>query len=115
VLREAQLSQATVRGTDMLMGPAFTFIGHWFYVGGPIGLIFGGLLTGVLFRTIRTLYDRECRSEGGILIYVSLIGIGFSEAVSTPLAWLSSLPFVLGPLALILFLCRAPSMETRRP
>jgi len=109
VLREAQLSQANVRDTNILMGPAFTFVGHWFYVAGPLGLIFGGLLTGVLFRTIRTIYDRGNRSEGDILIYVSLIGIGFSEAASTPLAWLSTLPFALGPLALILFLCRAPS------
>jgi hypothetical protein len=109
VLHEAQLSGANVRDTDILMGPAFTFVGHWYYVGGPIGLIFGGLLTGVLFRIIRTIYDRGNRSEGDILIYVSLIGIGFSEAASTPLAWLSTLPFVLGPLALILFLCRAPS------
>ena len=114
VLREAQLSGANVRDSDILMGPAFTFVGHWFYVAGPIGLILGGLLTGVLFRTIRTIYDRGNRSEGDILIYVSLIGIGFSEAASTPLAWLSTLPFVLGPLALILFLCRASirKMET---
>jgi hypothetical protein len=109
VLREAELSQANVRNTDILMGPAFTFVGHWYYVAGPVGLIFGGLLTGVLFRIIRTIYDRGNRSEGDILIYVSLIGIGFSEAASTPLAWLSTLPFVLGPLALILFLCRAPA------
>jgi hypothetical protein len=109
VLREAQLSGANVRDTDILMGPAFTFVGHWYYVAGPIGLIFGGLLTGVLFQIIRTIYDRGNQSEGDILIYVSLIGIGFSEAASTPLAWLSTLPFVLGPLALILFLCRAPS------
>jgi len=109
VLREAGLSQANVRNTDILMGPAFTFVGHWYYVAGPVGLIFGGLLTGVLFRIIRTIYDRGNRSEGDILIYVSLIGIGFGEAASTPLAWLSTLPFVLGPLALTLFLCRAPS------
>ena len=96
VLREAQLSGANVRDTDILMGPAFTFVGHWFYVGGPIGLILGGLLTGVLFRIIRTIYDRGNRNEGDILIYVSLIGIGFSEAASTPLAWLSTLPLRAG-------------------
>jgi hypothetical protein len=109
VLREAGLSQANVRDTDLLMGPAFTFVGHWFYVGGPVALILGGLFTGVLFRTIRTLYDRENRSEGDILIYASLIGLGFGEAASTPLAWLSTLPFILGPLIFIVFLCRAPS------
>jgi hypothetical protein len=107
VLIAAQLSDANVRDTGLLMGPAFTFVGHWFYVGGPIGLIVGGLLTGVLFRAIRTIYDRGNRSEGDILIYVSLIGIGFSEAAATPFVWVSSLPFVLGPLVLILFLCRA--------
>jgi hypothetical protein len=115
VLREGNLSLANVRDSDLLMGPAFTFVGHWFYVGGPIGLILGGLLTGVLLRAIRTIYDRGSRSQGGILIYVSLIGIGFSEAVSTPLAWLSTLPFALGPLVLILFLCRATSGKSTTP
>jgi len=112
VLREGQLSGANVRDTEILMGPAFTFVGHWFYVGGPIGLIFGGFFTGVLFRAIRTIYDRGNRSEGDILVYVSLIGIGFGEAASTPLAWLLTLPVALGPLVLILFLCRA-SPENR--
>jgi hypothetical protein len=114
VLREGMLSDANVRDTDLLMGPAFTFVGHWFYVGGPIGLILGGLITGVLFRTIRTIYDRGKGREGDILIYVSLIGLGFTEAAATPFGWLSTMPFLLGPLALILFLCRARSDDSRR-
>ena len=109
VLREGGLSGANVRDSEILMGPAFTFVGSWFYVGGPVALVFGGLLTGVLFRAIRTIYDRGNRNEGDILVYVSLIGIGFGEAASTPLSWLITLPVALGPLLLILFLCRAPS------
>jgi hypothetical protein len=108
VLREAQLSLASVRDSDLLMGPAFTFVGHWYYVGGPIGLALGGLLTGVLFRTMRTIYDRR-HSQGDILIYVTLFGLGFSDAASTPLAWVNTLPFILGPLAIVLFLCRVPA------
>ncbi len=114
VLREAGLSLSNVRDSDILMGPAFTFAGHWLYVGGPMGLILGGILTGVLFRTIRTIYDRGHRNEGDTFIYASLISIGFSEAASTPLAWVSTLPLALGPLVLILYLCRATS-EKQRP
>jgi hypothetical protein len=114
VLREADLSQATVRDSDLLMGPAFTFVGHWYYVAGPFGLILGGLLAGVLFRLIRTLYDRDSGSEGGLLVYVSLISVGFSEAAATPLSWILTLPFVVGPLALILFLCRLKPANSHR-
>jgi hypothetical protein len=114
VLREAQLSLASVRDSDLLMGPAFTFVGHWYYVAGPLGLGLGGLLTGILFRAMRTIYDRRS-SQGDTLIYVTLFGLGFSDAASTPLAWFNTLPFVLGPLAAVLYFCRVPSPRPARP
>ncbi len=112
VLREGDLSAAFVQTSenqDLLMGPAFCFVGHWYYVGGFIGLSLGGLLTGVLLRVIRAYFDLNEKNQGVTLLYPLLISIGFFEAAFTPLYWVFfSLPFLLFPLIVILALCRAP-------
>ncbi len=106
VLRRANLTSARVRGTSLLMGPAFTFVGHWYYVGGPLGLILGGLLTGSLLRIIRNVYDRSSRSEGDIILLSTLIQIGFVEAAATPMSWIYTLPFTLLPLLVLFAFCK---------
>ena len=106
VLRKARLSLVTVPGTQLLAGPAFGFVGHWYYVAGPIGLLLGGLLTGILMRVIRTIYDRGKTSLAELMVYATLIYLGFNEAAATPLIWVFTLPFSLGPLILMLILCR---------
>ncbi len=117
VLKEADLSNSNGGFSDLLAGPAFTFIGHWYYVLGPLGLIAGGLLTGVLLRFIRSLYDRCAGSEADILVYSQLIIIGFSEAAATPLYWLFSLPFSLLPILVLIKWCgkESPSASRRSP
>lgn len=106
VLRQAKLANAYIRDTGLLMGPAFTFAGHWYYVGGPVGLILGGLITGSLLRIIRHVYDRSGgRSEGDIILYSALIQIGFMEVAATPLGWIYTLPLTLLPLLALFVFC----------
>ncbi len=111
ILREADLSSSavqTIEHEELLMGPAFCFVGHWYYVGGFFGLMLGGLFTGFLLRTIRAFFDVHADNQGVILLYPLLISIGFFEAAFTPLYWVFfSLPAIIIPLVVILFLCRS--------
>ncbi len=75
-------------------GPTFTFVAYWYAVGGPVALMLAGWLTGCFFRFIRTIYDRDPFSQGGLILYVTLISIGFYESAAAPLFWLVNLPFV---------------------
>lgn len=114
VLKKAELANAYVRDTGLLMGPAFTFAGHWYYVAGPLGIILGGLITGSLFRIIRHVYDRSGgRSEGDIILFSTLLDIGFGEAVATPLIWMYSLPITLLAVWALFAFCKA--RKTRKP
>jgi hypothetical protein len=113
VLREGELSDAYVRDRDLLMGPAFAFVGHWYYVLGGVGIIFGGLITGVLFRTIRDYYERAPSNQGNCVLYSSLLVIGFNEAVATPFYWLTNLPLVVVPLVVFLYFSRLRQASTQ--
>lgn len=106
VLRKAQLSGSYVRDLDILMGPAFTYVGHWYYVGGAIALVVAGLITGAIFRIIRTYYEHNYHFQGVPILYALLISIGFSEAVATPFYWLYTLPLILIPFWIVLKICR---------
>lgn len=106
VLRKAQLSGSYVRDLDLLMGPAFTYIGHWYYVGGAIALVVAGVITGVMFRTIRTYYEHNQHFQGVPILYALLIPIGFSEVASTPFSWIYTLPLILIPFWIVLKICQ---------
>jgi len=93
----------------LLMGPAFTFVGHYWAMGGPLALVLAGLLTGVMFRMIRTLYERNPGSEGDVILYANLIIIGFTEAAATPFVWIYSLPLTMLPVVVLLRFCRRTS------
>jgi hypothetical protein len=90
----------------ILAGPAFTFVGHWYAIGGPLALAVAGLLTGAFFRMIRTIYHRAPASQGDKILYLFLMPIGFGEAVATPLFWVFSIGVFLAPIVAILFTCR---------
>jgi hypothetical protein len=111
VLRTADLSDAVVETSqdqELLMGPAFGFVGHWYYVAGFIGLAIGGLVTGILLRAIRAYYDLGQQNHGTMVIYPILASAGFFEAAATPLYWLCfNLPFLLLLFAPVLYACRA--------
>ncbi|PPD49816.1 MAG: hypothetical protein CTY16_03075 [Methylobacter sp.] len=102
VLKEAQLSGAYVRDRDLLMGPAFSYIGHWYYVGGAVALVIAGIATGIFFRAIYSYYDYNSNSQGTVILYSLLIPIGFGEASTTPMSWVFTLPFILIPLGVVL-------------
>ena len=110
ILYKGGLSDTWVKTSKrpLLMGPAFTFVGYYWALGGPLALILAGLLTGVMFRAMRTLYDRNPCSEGDTIIYANIIICGFVEAAATPLSWVYSLPFTLIPLLLLFRFCRRP-------
>ena len=105
ILKAADLTLATVRTVqdrDLLMGPAFAFVGYWYLTGGFVALAVGGFVTGTLLRFIRTLYDVSPRNHSMLIIYPLLLPIGFLEAASTPWYWLFTYPFLLIPLVLLL-------------
>jgi hypothetical protein len=102
------LSRCEIRTSTrhfMLTGPAFTFVGHWYAVGGALALVVAGFLTGSLFRIIRTLYDRAPGNQGDQFLYFMVMPIGFGEAAATPLFWIFNLPYWIVAIGL-LYLCR---------
>jgi hypothetical protein len=109
IYQRADLSEywVTYATTPILAGPAFGYIGHWYAVGGPIALVFAGLFTGGLFRAIRTIFNRPEKREGDLVLYMLVImPIGFGDAASTPLFWIFTLPLILMPLLVLLYLTR---------
>ncbi len=97
----------------ILQGPAFGYIGHWYAVGGGVALVIAGILTGALYRTLREWFTTHW-GEGHILIYSSMIIIGFNDAVATPFFWLFNLPFVIGGVYITTKLC-AEKPPIRQP
>lgn len=118
VLRQGGLSETTVevaKNQELLMGPSFGFVGHWYYVGGFVGVIIGGIVTGILLRFIRGMFELNPKNQGVIVVYPFLLSIGFAEAASTPWYWFYTLPFVLLPfLAIIYFARELPRAPRRR-
>lgn len=109
----ARLSNTVVPTSRRLIltGPAFTFVGYWYAVGGPFVLVAAGLLTGCLFRMIRTIYERSSSNQGDKILYLFLMPIGFNEAAATPLFWIFGIGMFIIPIVTILFICR----EFREP
>lgn len=117
IMREGRLSTTVIPTADkeLLMGPAFTFVGHWYSVGGPIALAIFGMLTGVMLRSIRTIHDRAPGNHGDVILFSSLIMLGFFELSSEPLFFVFNLPFTHGPLVLALLFARKRQMSATHP
>jgi hypothetical protein len=97
----------------LLAGPAFTFVGHWYAVGGPLVLTVAGFLTGCFFRMIRSIYDRAPGNQGDTIAYFMLMPIGFGEAAATPLFWIFHGPILLVGIG-VLYVCRQKLEPTRK-
>lgn len=85
-----------------LAGPSPGYIASWYYNGGMLGLLIGGLLTGVFLRLLRGIYDRSKNNSGFLVTYLMLAPIGFGEATGHPFSWIYSLPLILIPLIIAL-------------
>lgn len=92
-----------------LGGPAFTFVGYWYQVGGFVALCVAGFLAGVGFRTIRMVYDRMPGNAADIMMYTLLLPIGFYEAASNSLSWMFYLPLIILPVFFLLRISRGSS------
>ena len=112
--REGHLSDTVNPVANLLGGPALGFVGNWWHIGGPLALAIGGVLLGVLWRSIRMIYDRAAGSEGDILVYSQLIMLGYAEAGGDPFYWVYGLPLVMIPLLLIIYACRLQPVRGRR-
>lgn len=106
---------ATIRDTDLIGGPAFSFVGCWYYAGGLLAVIGAGILTGMFLRMLRTIYDRDPSNESNILMYSQVAMIGSSEAISPILGWVFLFPFAIIPLLLFFRLCRPPDHASLAP
>ena len=105
----------TVGSTEMLSGPGFTFVGHWYAIGGPIALVIAGLFTGALLRMLRTVYDRNPSSEGDAILFSQCVFVGFCEAATTPLFFIFTLPAMWIPTIILLFWARKDLFPNGRP
>jgi hypothetical protein len=92
-----------------IAGPAPGYIASWYYNGGIIGLLVGGIVTGIFFRLLRGIYARSVNNESYLILYSVLAPLGFGEAVSHPFGWVYVLLLVLVPLVIILKFMGAPS------
>jgi hypothetical protein len=110
IFRMANLSNTVIPTAreELLMGPSFTFVGHWYSVGGPLAVALAGFFTGAALRALRVLHDRRPGSQGDLLLFASLIPLGFGEVSGTPLFFIFSLPFTLGPVLMLLAICKVP-------
>jgi hypothetical protein len=104
IMKKGQLSTTYVATSKktLLMGPAFTFVGYWYAVGGPVALALAGMATGAFLRMLRTIHDGAPDSQGHTILFTMVIIIGFIEAAATPLSWVFTMPLFLIPLFLLL-------------
>jgi hypothetical protein len=74
-----------INAAGHLSGPAPSLVGKYFYIAGTIGVLLGGLWTGVFLQLIRTYVSRYT-GVTGVLLAVGCFNLGFSE-MNNPLLW----------------------------
>ncbi len=110
-----QLTTHQQGDTGLLDGPSITFLAFWYDILGPVAVVLGGLFTGAMFRTLRSILDRDPGCQGDLTFYCTCIGIGFSESASQPLMWLPLYVFVWIPILAIIYYCRVPEEPAPPP
>ena len=82
-------------------GPSPTMVGKYYYIGGPLGIILGGLFSGFCFRLLWEFLRRQLRYVTGVILLVASSGLGGMEMIH-PLAWSV---FFWVPTVFVPFLC----------
>lgn len=93
----------------ILTGPSFVHVGFWYAIGGYVGLFFGGLIVGSVFRFYDEFNARVERTPVTIFLFLTGITVGFTEAMSTSLFWLFVVPIQVVPILLLGFLSMSSS------
>lgn len=102
-----------VNNVGYMAGPAPSFVGKYYYMGGIVGVMFGGLWTGIFLNAART-YIRLYPPAAQMLLAVGCAQLGFSE-MNNPLSLVFGwLPSIGAALALIILLSRKPHQSTKR-
>ncbi len=97
-----------------LGGPSPTMVGKYFYIGGWIGLVLGGIFSGFCFRLLWEFLQRQLHYVTGVILLVASAGLGGMEMIH-PLAWsvFFWLPTVFVPFMAFVWLSRDPDAPTR--
>ena len=98
-----------------LGGPSPTMVGKYYYVGGWIGIILGGMFSGFCFRFLWEFLRRQLVYVTGVILLVASAGLGGMEMIH-PLAWSVYfwLPTVFVPFLLFVWLSRDTNAPARR-
>lgn len=102
-LSTAEVATASER---LVMGPSFTFVGHWYTVGGGIALALAGIFTGVGFRALRGFLDRDPLNQSALVLFITLAPWAFNEAAAEPMFWMYYVPITHVPLLVVLWWAR---------
>ena len=102
-------------------GPSPTMVGKYYYIGGPLGIILGGMLSGFCFRALWEFLRRQLRYVTGIILLVASVGLGGMEMIH-PFGWsvLFWIPTVFLPFLVFVWITRDTNalpepMQPRRP
>lgn len=94
-------------------GPAPGYFASWYYSFLWLGVLIGGLITAIIFRFVLSLYLARHRDPRLIIMFILLLSVGYSEAVSHPLGWIYTLSLIAIPVWIFLKLVLVRIKENR--
>ena len=106
-------------------GPSPTMVGKYYFIGGWLGLVLGGMFSGFCFRFLWEFLRRQLRYVTGVILLVASSGLGGMEMIH-PLSWsvFFWIPTVFIPFLFFVWIARdtnappeprAAPMQPRRP
>ncbi len=84
-------------------GPAFSFVGFYYSIGGWLSLLAASFVTGAVFYALRSFLERSNFSPPATLYYMLFFGNAYGQVIGTPLVFLFS---IWGPLLGVWCICR---------